>query len=73
MIEGIQRDSSADRVIMQLLIRWVAMLHSRFKLGEDGKSAYEREKGRKCIEEVVPFDGMACTKGFVAQVRGRVY
>ena len=31
------------------------MVYSRFKLGDDGKTAYERQKGRRCCLEVVPF------------------
>ena len=31
------------------------MAYSRFKVGADGKTPYERQKGRKCLLEVVPF------------------
>ena len=31
------------------------MVYSRYKVGEDGKTAYERQKGRKRNFEVVPF------------------
>ena len=41
--------------ILLWLIRWVAMAYSRYKLGTDGKTPYERQKGRKCVLEVVPF------------------
>ena len=34
--------------ILLLLIRWVAIAYSRYKLGADGKTPYERQKGRKC-------------------------
>ena len=44
-----------DAVILQWLVRWVAMLHSRFRRGSDGKTAYERQRGRKCSLEVIPF------------------
>ena len=44
-----------DAVILQWLIRWAAMLHSRFRQGADGKTAYERQRGRKCKMEVIPF------------------
>ena len=40
---------------MQWLIRWVAMAYSRYKLGDDGKTPYERQKGKKFVLEVVPF------------------
>ena len=41
--------------ILLWLIRWVAMAYSRFKVGADGKTPYERQEGRKCLLEVVPF------------------
>ena len=44
-----------DAVILQWLVRWAAMLHSRYRVGADGKTAYERQRGRKCKQEVVPF------------------
>ena len=31
------------------------MVYSRYKVGEDGKTPYERQKGRKCNLEAVPF------------------
>ena len=31
------------------------MVYSRYKVGEDGKAPYERQTGRKCNLEVVPF------------------
>jgi hypothetical protein len=42
-------------IILQWMVRWAAMMYSRFKVGEDGKTPYERLKGRKCNVEVVPF------------------
>ena len=44
-----------DATIMQWLLRWVAMLHSRYRQGADGKTAYERQRGRRCRMEVLPF------------------
>ena len=32
-------------VILLWAIRWAAMVYSRYKVGEDGKSAYERQNG----------------------------
>ena len=45
----------ATDVILLWLVRWAAMAYSRYKIGEDGKTPYERQKGRKCNLEVVPF------------------
>jgi len=39
--------------IMQWIIRWAAMLVSRFVIGEDGKTGYERRRGRRCNIPVV--------------------
>jgi len=35
-------------IITQWMIRWAAMLPSRFLVGKDGKTAYERRRGRRC-------------------------
>ena len=50
---------STDAIILQSLVRGAAMLHSRVRRGSDGKTAYERQKGRRCKMEVVPFGEMA--------------
>ena len=60
--ENIGEEIPVEAVIMQWLIRWAAMLHSRFKLGDDGKSAYERQRGRKYNEEVVLFGELVMYK-----------
>ena len=44
-----------DDVIVPWMVRWAAMLISRFKVGKDGKTGYERRRGRKCKIPVVPF------------------
>ena len=44
----------AEDVILQWAIRWAAMGYSRFKVGGDGKTQYERQKG-KCKVEALPF------------------
>ena len=41
--------------IMLWLIRWAAMLPSRYLKGKDGCTPYERRRGRKCEVPVVPF------------------
>ena len=51
----IGRKVSESDPIMPWLLRWAAMSLSRFQVGQDGKTAYERQKGRKCELEVVPF------------------
>ena len=41
--------------IMLWLIRWAAMLPSRYLVGKDGQTPIERRRGRKCGIEVFPY------------------
>ena len=61
---------STDAILLWL-IRWVAMAYSRYKVGADGKTPYERQNGRKCVLEVVPFGELVRYKqlGETAQQR----
>ena len=47
------------------------MVYSRYKVGNDGKTAYERQKGRKCKLVVVPIGELVVYKklGETAQER----
>ena len=40
--------------VVQWMIRWSVMLTSRFSIGRDGRSAFERRRGRKCKISLVP-------------------
>ena len=40
---------------MLWLIRWAAMLPSRYLVGKDGQTPIERRRGRKCGIEVFPY------------------
>ena len=51
----INREIANHERIMAWLIRWAAMSMSRFQKGRDGKTPYQRQKGRTCELEVVPF------------------
>ena len=51
----IKRKIRFDEPIMPWLIRWASMAVSRFQPGKDKKAAYERQTGRTCQVEVVPF------------------
>ena len=44
-----------DWCILPWLIRWAAMVLSRFKVGKDGKTPYERRRGRKCMVPTAVF------------------
>ena len=51
----LKRKVAQGEPIMPWLLRWAAMTLSRFGKGKDGKTPCERQKGRKCDMEVVPF------------------
>ena len=42
-------------VIMQWLARWAVMSYNRYQRGTDGKTPCQRQTGRWCKNEVVPF------------------
>ena len=44
-----------DDPVIPWMIRWAAMLVSRYLVGKDGRTGYERRKGRRCKLAVVPF------------------
>ena len=46
---------SVSHPIMKWLTRWAAMLLSRFRVSSENKTAYEKQTGRRCKQEVVPF------------------
>ena len=43
-----------EDVILQWIARWAAMAYTRYKRGKDGKTPYERKKGKPCREDVLP-------------------
>ena len=56
MIEAeTQEKLETDAVILQWLVRWMAMMYSRVRKGTYGRMAYERQEGRKCLIDMVPF------------------
>ena len=44
-----------DDIIVPWMVRWAAMMISRYMVGKDGKTGYERRRSRKCKIPVVPF------------------
>ena len=46
---------NCDDVLVQWMTRWAAMLVSRYLVGKDGRTAYERRKGRTCRLPVLAF------------------
>ena len=51
----IARNVGEDGPIMPWFMRWAAMSMSRFPNGRDGRTPYQRQRGRKCDVEVIPF------------------
>ena len=45
---------SAGDAITLWLVRWAAMVISRYLVGKDGRTAYERRRGRPCRLEALP-------------------
>ena len=44
-----------QEAIVQWIVRWAAMLVSRYLVGRDGRTAYERRRGRACRAPVAAF------------------
>ena len=44
----------AGDAITLWLVRWAAMVISRYLVGKDGRTAYERRRGRPCRLEALP-------------------
>lgn len=51
----IKKPLDVDAPIVQWMARWAAMILSRFKSGKDNKTAYERQRGKRCRMDLVPF------------------
>ena len=52
---GIQQRLPDDSPIMAWSIRWAGEFISKYSVGDDGKSAYERIRGEQCAVPIVPF------------------
>ena len=44
-----------DDNIVQWMVRWAAFICSRYVVGKDGKTGYERRRGRRCKIPSLPF------------------
>ena len=53
--EKAQMEIHTSDVIVLWMVRWAAIMCSRYLVGSDGRTAYERRKGRRCKLPVVPF------------------
>ena len=52
--DGVDDKIPLDATIIPWIVRWAAICHSRYAVGKDGKTAYERLRGRTCRSIVVP-------------------
>ena len=48
MDDNLGQKTATDSPILKWLIRWAAMVTSRYLAGVDGKTPYERRRGRRC-------------------------
>ena len=46
----IKHELEVGAPIMQWMARWAAMAISRFRVGKDDKTAFERQRGKWCAE-----------------------
>ena len=51
---GIDDRLELDLDIIPWIVRWAAICYSRYAVGKDGRTAYERLRGRTCRAVVVP-------------------
>ena len=51
---GVDDKIPLDSDIVPWIVRWAAICQSRYAVGKDGKTAYERLRGRTCKSVVVP-------------------
>ena len=51
---GIDDRLELDLDIIPWIVRWAAIRYSRHAVGRDGRTAYERLRGRSCKAIVVP-------------------
>ena len=52
--DGVDDTIPLDGAIIPWIVRWAAICHSRYAVGKDGRTAYERLRGRTCKAIVVP-------------------
>ena len=52
--DGIDDKLPLDACIIAWIVRWAAICYSRYSVGKDGRTAYERLRGRTCRSIVVP-------------------
>ena len=53
--DGIGEKIPKGAAIIAWMVRWSAEFISKYSVGEDGKSPYERMRGNQCGTPLVPF------------------
>ena len=46
--EGVDEKLPLDCDLIPWIMRWAAMCHSRYAVGKDGRTSFERLRGRRC-------------------------
>ena len=54
-----------SELIMKWMVRWAAMMLSRFGVSTENQTAYEKQTGRRCRQEVVPFAEKCGTEDYL--------
>ena len=52
--EGTKEKLPLDSNLVPWIVRWAGICHSRYAVGKDGRTAYERMRGRTCKAIVIP-------------------
>ena len=56
-------------IIVEWLVRWAAMLSSRYMVGADGRTPYERRRGRPCRTPTACFGETVFYKQLHAEIK----
>ena len=60
--EGTKESLPLDSNLVPWMIRWAAICYSRYAMGRDGRTSFERIRGRSCRAIVVPIGEKVCFK-----------
>ena len=61
--DGVDDKLPLDSNLHLWFARWAAICYSRYAVGNDGRTAYERLRGRTCKAVVVPMGRKCGAKG----------
>ena len=69
---GIDDRLELDLDIIPWIVRWAAICYSRYAVGRDGHTAYERLRGRSCKAIVMPIGEKCGTNNWVMEETGSI-